>query len=290
MRKGLLGTLALLAAANAVSAYAADIPVAPIYKAPPPAVFSWTGLYLGADVGMRSAIVDPSVNSTTLNGLNILVPPFCASPGLFGIQPGPCPPAGVSLQNTSFRVGPYLGYNWQLGSQWVVGFEEDWGWADGRNSLNGAFYPGGHLGFISGAPDSSFSVKTTWDGSIRGRVGFLATPGVLVYATGGATWMRVEATSACPTGVGQACSPGGAIPIAITNSATRLGWTIGGGLEAHLLGNWLARGEYRYADYGTWGNTDLRTFVGAQAALVVGYAVRLQTHTAMFGLAYKLGN
>ena len=40
-------------------------------------------------------------------------------------------------------------------------------------------------------------------------------------------------------------------PATITNGDTLVGWTIGGGIEAALTRNWLLRGEYRYADYGT---------------------------------------
>src|SRR4051812_27209500 len=50
MKKILLATVALTALA--AQAMAADMPVkAPAYKAPPPAVFSWTGCYVGGNVG-----------------------------------------------------------------------------------------------------------------------------------------------------------------------------------------------------------------------------------------------
>jgi outer membrane immunogenic protein len=265
----------------------------PLYKAPPPAVFSWTGLYLGGDVGARWASADTAVTSATLTTfgappVNLLVSPSCASPGLFGSNPGPCPPSGTSFNSVAFRAGPYVGYNWQVNRQWVVGAEEDWAWASQSNTLNGAFYPGGALGFAPGAPDASFSVKETWDASVRARLGYLVTPDILLYATGGASWLHMTATSACPTGAGQACSPGAAVPNIITNSATLLGWTIGGGIEGHAWGNWLVRGEYRYADYGTWANTDMRTFLLAVTTLVVGYNVHVRTNTALFGLAYKM--
>ncbi len=194
-----------------------------------------------------------------------------------------------SLDSTAFRGGPYAGYNWQFGPQWVAGVEENWAWANQSKSVSGAFYPGGALGFIPETPNASFSVQTTWDASVRGRVGYLVTPDVLIYSTGGAAWMHVQANSTCPTGVGQACSPGAAVPAVITDSTTRLGWTIGGGIEAHLWGNWLVRGEYRYTDYGTWTNNDLRTFELAATTLAVADSVRLKTNTTMLGLAYHFG-
>jgi outer membrane immunogenic protein len=275
-----------------LSAQAADMPP-PVFKVePPPAAFSWTGFYLGAGIGMRSADVDTSVASATLGAgsnafINLLASPSCDSPGVFGAQPGPCPPNGASLDNTAFRVGPYLGYSWEVGSQWVVGIEGDWAWANASKSLVGSWYPGGVLGLITNANNSSFSVTTGWDASIRERVGFLVTPNFLVYTTGGAAWLHEEATSSCPTTVNAACQPGAASPAVITNTTTRLGWTVGGGLEAHLWGNWLVRGEYRYSDYGTWQNTDTRIFAAGSFPLTVGYGVRVTTNTATVGLAYK---
>jgi outer membrane immunogenic protein len=64
----------------------------------------------------------------------------------------------------------------------------------------------------------------------------------------------------------------------------RAGWTAGGGIESMLGSNWMARAEYRFADFGTRSNTDIRT--GALGA-VASYDLRLTTHTAQFGIAYK---
>jgi outer membrane immunogenic protein len=53
MKKLFLASIAMVALSAGGSALAADMPVkAPIYKAPPPVqVFSWTGFYVGANVG-----------------------------------------------------------------------------------------------------------------------------------------------------------------------------------------------------------------------------------------------
>src|SRR5262245_33329940 len=56
---------------------------------------------------------------------------------------------------------------------------------------------------------------------------------------------------------------------------------VGGGVDVKLAGNWSARGEYRYSDYGTW-----RTTLGTPATLAVTTDIRMRTHTALFGLAY----
>ncbi|MBV8839390.1 MAG: porin family protein [Alphaproteobacteria bacterium] len=295
MQKAIWGAVA---AASLVlgSAQAADLP---IYKAAPPAAptFSWTGLYIGADVGGRRAIVDPSVTS--------IVGSIGGTPGA-SLFPVVCPATGCSngpsLDSSGFRGGFYAGYNYQVSPQWVLGIEGDWGWANSRKALSGLAYPNSAfapLGFLAGfgtAPDASFSVAAKWDASVRGRVGFLMTPSILLYLAGGASWLKVEETSNCTASF---CGPVGGSgvlgPIAIANASVRTGWTIGGGGEMNLWGNWLARAEYRYADYGSWNNTDSRTCSNPLAGclfltatgLTVGTSMRLQTHTGLFGLAYK---
>jgi outer membrane immunogenic protein len=163
------------------------------------------------------------------------------------------------------------------------------GFASKTTTLNGFMYPDSFAGQTSFAPDT-FSVKTTWDASVRGRAGYLITPSFLLYATGGPAWLHVESTSACSTAVNGVC--GGIVagipftPPVITNSDTKVGWTVGGGIEAMLWSNWLARAEYRYADYGTITNTNVRTGPGDQT---VTYDLAIKTHTVLFGLAYKFG-
>ena len=46
-----------LSLALAHSASAADLSMPPIYKAPPPAYFSWTGWYVGANGGFRQPLI-----------------------------------------------------------------------------------------------------------------------------------------------------------------------------------------------------------------------------------------
>ena len=70
--------------------------------------------------------------------------------------------------------------------------------------------------------------------------------------------------------------------------------TVGAGIEAMLWANWMVRFEYRYANFGTISNTDLRTCpasgCGAAFTETVGYNVKVQTHTATFGLAYEFSD
>ncbi len=229
-----------------------------VTKAPVVAPWSWNGLYAGGSLGARWADVD----GTTIS---------------FGGGPPPFPAlAQQGYDSATFRVGGYLGYNWQLNANWLVGLEGDLAWGNGSKRVEA-------LQGISPANIGNFSeFKHTWDGGIRGRIGYLWSPTWLIYFTGGVQWQHMEATVNCGTATcGPAATPGG-VPFLQTNSTTPAGWTIGGGIETVVSGNWLARAEYRYADYGTW-----RTSFGPVPPVLIVKDFDVATHTAFFGLAYK---
>jgi outer membrane immunogenic protein len=242
-----VGVLAITASLTS-AALAADLgrrPEALVYKAAPvyaPA-FSWTGLYIGGSVGGRWAAID-------VTGVSFA---------------GGAPTGNVSssFDSATGRFGGYVGYNWQVAPNWLIGIEADLAWGDGSDTQ--AFVLG-----VAAVAGDSFTVKHRWDGSVRGRLGLLATPTWLLYATGGIAWQDLEA-SANLTGIG-----------AQTNSDTRTGWTVGAGVEAALTANWLARAEYRFSDYDTWRST---FFGGTGFDTVVD--VNATTHTVYGGLAYK---
>jgi outer membrane immunogenic protein len=279
MKKLLCGTIGLLVIAVAAPAGAADLPLpAPVVAAAP----SWTGVYLGAGLGFRSTNTAASITSATDSvPFNLLA----------GCNAGnPCV-LGEPFNGTSFRFAPYLGYDWQIAPRWVVGLEGDVGIANQTTSQNGGFYPT-PSGLFGGNPDS-FAVRTTWDASARVRAGFLVDPTVLFYVTGGPAWLRIESTSNCNTGAGGGCAFGFFAPPLITDATTRLGGTVGAGIEAMLWANWMVRFEYRYANFGTISNTDVRNCIpGCPGPFseTVGYSVKVQTNTATFGLAYKFSD
>jgi len=209
---------------------------APVYV---PA-FSWTGFYLGLALGGRWG----DIEATSI----------AAGGG------GPVANVVRDYDSATFRVGGYVGYNWQVAPTWLLGVEADIAWGDGSES--NALVPG----FVF-VPGDSFTVKHRADGSVRGRLGYLMAPTWMLYLTGGVAWQDLEATATL-SGTGTQ-----------TNSDVRTGWTLGGGLEGFLWGNWLARAEYRYADYDTWRTS----FFGGGTVV----DIKAQTHTATVGLAYK---
>jgi outer membrane immunogenic protein len=258
-----LGTAAL-AVMIAAPAMAADLRAkAPVYKAPAPvAVSNWTGFYAGVGVGGRWMDNDWTTTATFApNGVPI---PFTTDPS-------------ASFSSDSFRVSGYVGYNWQVAPVWVVGLEADYGWGNNKSTLASRI-PG--LGVLNGG--SFTEVKGKWDASLRARAGVLVTPTLLAYATGGLAYQRIEAIATCPADT-TVCNPAVGTQ-SFSNSSNRVGWTVGGGLEAMLAPNWLARVEYRYSDFDTFSFTaipfSVSTF-GANADLST------KTHIVTGGLAYK---
>ena len=157
-----VAVVAALAAAPA--AFAADV-LAP--TPPAPIANDWTGFYLGAGVGARSSQVDGDVSQDSINGFNNFIRNDLCAPGGFSCS-------GASLNSTAFRISPYLGYNYQFATQWLAGIEGDVGFGSKTTTLVGAFAPNTGISNFDG--HDSFAVKTGWDASLRGRLGFLVTP------------------------------------------------------------------------------------------------------------------
>jgi len=262
---GLAGALA--SAALAGSALAADMPVKARQAAP-----SWSGFYAGVSIGARWADNDWQSSD--------IAPNFGA--GAFVPTAG----TGGAMDAVAARFGGYLGYNVQVSTSWVAGVEADFGWANNSKTTNPV---PGTTGLFFGAPLVGLptgTAKETWDGSIRGRLGYLVAPATLLYGTGGLAWQRLELSANCTVVPGNSFCFGSSHNE--TYAATRLGWTIGAGVEHMIGGNWLARIDYRYADFGTLTQTFFAaggTGIGFDDRFTAHVTAR--THTATVGLAYK---
>jgi outer membrane immunogenic protein len=260
-------SLGLVTAASAADMAVKARPVAPL------PVFSWTGFYIGGAIGGRWT--DNSWNTSCQET------GFAATCVVFADRFATN--NSQKFNSSAFRGSIYGGYNWQVAT-WVVGLEGDFGWAD--NKKTNAGIPGLESPTVVGAPGLDTStVKQTWDGSFRGRIGFLVTPSVLFYGTGGVAFAHVEASSHCGTAFPVGWCTAVNVGRTDTTSSDRVGWTVGGGIEAMLAPNWLLRGEYRYADYGNLNFVQLQGPVINVDAFTA--SVKYRTHTALVGLAYK---
>jgi outer membrane immunogenic protein len=125
--------------------------------------------------------------------------------------------------------GAHAGYNYQF-SQWVIGLE---GTIDG-SSLSKS---------VVGFPGFTDSINIPIQGAILGRVG-VAFDRVLIYATGGAAIADVSNTYNANVIAPVSLFVSGKV------SHTRVGWTVGGGLDNAINDNWSVGAQYRYSDLG----------------------------------------
>jgi outer membrane immunogenic protein len=91
-------------------------------------------------------------------------------------------------------------------------------------------------------------------GTARGRVGYLITPTVLVYATGGLAYGGTYVKT-FPNTIDTATGAGGsayneAIWTQNSQQNFNVGWTAGGGAEWMVAPNWSIKGEALYYDLG----------------------------------------
>jgi outer membrane immunogenic protein len=250
------------------SAQAADLgrPVAvpeAIVVAPAP---SWTGFYLGATAGgtfgtagrTTSTVFDPTGYFAATS-----VPAVAA--------------AGLQSSSTSgFTGGATAGYNLQWGNV-VGGLETDFQYfGQNGNRTTTAAYP-------CCAP-ATFSLQsrasTNWLWTLRPRIGVLATPSLLVYATGGLALTNLQSSFQFSDTFGAQAS--GSL------SSTRAGYTIGLGAEYAIASNWTVKVEYLYFNFGraTSTSTNLSTPAATFPANTFTQSANLNSNMVRLGINY----
>jgi outer membrane immunogenic protein len=258
---------ALAVFATASSASAADLAARPYTKAPVMApVYDWTGFYIGGNVGYSWG--RSSDTSTLTNGAGTVL--FTSG-------------AGTNMDGVI--GGGQIGYNWQV-QNWVWGLEADIQASDqkGRRDFlcpTGVCTP--PFGVIAVFPGPAVPValdqKLEWFGTVRGRVGVLATPQVLFYATGGLAYGEVNTSAVIGAGA-----------FGFNANDTRVGYTVGAGVEGAIGGNWTAKLEYLYMDLGRTSGTFLTTIPALGGGVLShNYSSRITDNIVRVGLNYKFG-
>jgi outer membrane immunogenic protein len=155
MRLLTLFAAAGLGTAMAQSASAADMSLPPVYRAPPPAYFTWTGWYIGLNGGGGWGQTSHTATFAIAGAAPLTTGNFNTGGGL---------------------AGGTIGYNYQLG-QWLVGAEADLDWSNIRGTFNGAVP-------VAGAA-FSLSSQLNWLDTTRVRLGWVWDH-ALFYGTAGA--------------------------------------------------------------------------------------------------------
>ena len=158
MKKIFLASIAF-AAFVAGPALAADMR-APVYKAPPPPpppVYTWTGCYIGGNIGWARA-------ETKLTLTN----------GALGT-------GEASRSADGFAGGGQIGCDYQFASNWVVGIQGLFDGTDINASRVSVLFPA-----------DTFHAKVDWFATVTGRLGYLITPSFLLYGKVG--WGEYKAS------------------------------------------------------------------------------------------------
>lgn len=308
MAKPLISATAL-SFAVATSSFAADLPSAkapPFAPPPPPAL--WTGFYAGLNAGGGWGATN---NATTVSAPLLDAVAFAANnldpknqlPGT-GLINGSTALANSGVANVNqsgFIGGGQIGYNYQWGQNFVAGLEAD---IQGSTIRGSGSYTGAsqdHIAWrdpigippivvVGGVPLTNagpcwagcnltrsalgfgqVTAGVDWMGTVRGRLGYLFTPTMLIYGTGGLAFGGVHGSSthggvtqAVLTGLNASAFPvpfnysqfNGTytipnIPGAASYSNTRVGWIAGGGVEWMFMPNWSLKVEALYYNLGS---------------------------------------
>lgn len=210
----------------------------------PEPFWNWTGLYLGGNIGYGFSGIDGDLlRQTAPASSNIGALKGFDTDGVIG--------------------GLQAGYNWQR-EHMVLGLETDFQFTDMSDSARGVYVP-------SAAYSGAAKADLDWYGTVRARLGY-AQGQALYYVTGGLAYGAVDLSQ-------YVSGPAG--DVRFSDDKTKVGYTVGAGIEYAFDPHWSTRLEYQYVDLG---DARLNGGVGGEA-----YTSKydLDFHTVRVGLNYK---
>jgi outer membrane immunogenic protein len=251
----------------------------------------WTGFYAGVNLGGGWGTSNNAYNAAvpisdgTADGVNLVKATVSA---LYPVTGSGMPWGTTALANTGvanvnqsgFIGGGQVGYNFQWGDSFVVGGEADIQGTTIRGQGNYASGSAGNSAFqaaVSQLGSSNYAFNTVgsgsgnisggidWLGTVRGRLGYLVTPSILLYGTGGLAYGGTHASAASTLLYqvnGLVTLAGSSVPVVNSSatavstpsignySGTRVGWTVGGGGEWLFSPNWSVKVEALYYNLG----------------------------------------
>jgi outer membrane immunogenic protein len=157
MRNVILTTVAL-AALGSANAMAADLSVRrappPVQMVAPAPVMTWSGCYVGGNVG-----------------------------GAFGDASLSGPSGTVSTNGSGFAGGGQIGCDYQFSPNWVIGFRDMF---DGTSNKRSGTIGGGPL------DGDVVNFNNQWFDTLTGRLGYSWAAPWLLYFQGGAAWAHTS--------------------------------------------------------------------------------------------------
>lgn len=206
--------------------------------------------WTGLYVGGHTGWAGAERNFLTIFGVvgNIFTPPFEQSPN-------------------GLVGGGQVGFNRQT-RNWVFGLEVDVSGTDlgARNTVTDP----------TGTISQTYNVEIDWTATLAGRVGY-ASDRWMVYGKGGGALMRETYALTAPL-------------LGTRNDAhaTRVGWTVGAGVENAFLDNWSWKVEYNFMRFDNT-KTISHTSPTANGAGIAS-ETNVDLHAVKFGVNYRLSN
>jgi outer membrane immunogenic protein len=289
----LLSTSALICVSY--SASAADLgpmrPYAPLTARPIAIAPTWTGWYLGGNLGYSWGSARSDVNFPGLSVDSGVPAGTIDTPGFASHK---------STNLDGFLGGAQFGYNWQLSPAWLVGFETDFQRAgqkgttrDSNDFASTVLLPDAGAGLgdcpcdVTGSSGLSYETEMRWFGTVRGRLGVI-WDSMMFYGTGGLAYGRFDVNGRSSRSVEVTDDLSATV---FTDSSTssfsksqwKAGWTIGAGVEGKAWDpRWTWKAEYLYLDFGT-----LETQVGAAGGGKTTISSKITDHVGRVGLNYR---
>jgi outer membrane immunogenic protein len=202
MKKYLLAgvIISAITGGGAASAFAADMPISRESTVIPVPVYSWSGLYLGVHGGWGFG----DVNFTK---------------------------TGADIANHTIDgglAGGHIGYNWQMGSSWLLGLEASGTWSGVKKTVFGAF---------TGFPTDQWTTQVKWLATVTPRIG-VTISSWMWYLKGGVAFADIDHRLTSPIG-----------PVTFETSGTKVGWTVGFGGELLLASNLILGVEGNFYNF-----------------------------------------
>ncbi len=247
-------------------ALAADLAVKAPVSAPVAPSYNWDGCYLGGNIGYSWGRARGDLNAPGLANFGSWLPTSFP----------------ISVDPDGVIGGGQVGCNWQYNSAWVLGLETDFQGSGEKRTENFS------TPFLFGEGVSqSVEAKIEWFGTVRGRAGYLITPALMLYGTGGLAYGKTSVSDNVSGSLNFGGGAPGPVPVStsISSSKTRVGWTLGAGVEGALfaLNNWTWKVEYLYVDLGSQSSSGVDPIFGSYS-----WNTRFTDNILRFGLNYRI--
>lgn len=237
-------------------------------------VVSWTGFYIGAEAGVEWG----SSNTFSPISCCAFIPSVFADINNHAVQ---------QVNSSGATLGVEAGYNWQFSPVVVGGIEVDYSgfWLSGRTAKSAAFT--NLPPFAVFGANYTNSINTDWLLTARARLGFLATPSLLAFATGGVAVTDLHYAHMFSEGNGFG-TPDSTSLTSVTS--VRTGYAVGGGFEYLLAPSWSVKAEYLYlGGFGTLATAPAPVvFINpAPFSSVFNHSVTFTANVVRIGLNYR---